>query len=213
MSDTPVGFDPKTIPAEIDRWNWGAFLLNWIWGIGNNTYIALLTFVPFFGFIWMFVHAAFTLLGDVPIKEATSVPPQSEDSEMPETLPARAKVWAKQNGILREQLDAVFQIEGEKVEVIASDVLGSNNKDKTHNAYVITGIAALLSKGEPKFDDDAARTLCKTLGCYNDANHLAYMRDKGNELSGSKERGWTLTAPGLKRGATIVKELTGKTNA
>ena len=58
MSDSPVGFDPKTIPAEIDRWNWGAFLLNWIWGIGNNTYIALLTFVPFFGFIWMFVLGA-----------------------------------------------------------------------------------------------------------------------------------------------------------
>ena len=58
MTDTPVGFDPKPIPAEIDRWNWGAFLLNWIWGIGNNTYIALLTFVPFFGFIWMFVLGA-----------------------------------------------------------------------------------------------------------------------------------------------------------
>ncbi|MDP9107757.1 MAG: cytochrome c oxidase assembly factor 1 family protein [Pseudomonadota bacterium] len=37
----------STIPPEIDRWNWGAFLLNWIWGIGNNTYIALLMFVPF----------------------------------------------------------------------------------------------------------------------------------------------------------------------
>lgn len=33
-----------TVPAEIDRWNWGAFLLNWIWGIGNHTFIALLMF-------------------------------------------------------------------------------------------------------------------------------------------------------------------------
>lgn len=31
------------VPPELDRWNWGAFLLNWIWGIGNNTFIALLT--------------------------------------------------------------------------------------------------------------------------------------------------------------------------
>jgi cytochrome oxidase complex assembly protein 1 len=58
MSDTPVGFDQKAIPAEIDRWNWGAFLLNWIWGIGNNTYIALLTFIPLFGTIWVFVLGA-----------------------------------------------------------------------------------------------------------------------------------------------------------
>ena len=48
-----VFFDPKTVPPEIKRWNWGAFLLNWIWGIGNQTYIALLALVPGFGFIWM----------------------------------------------------------------------------------------------------------------------------------------------------------------
>lgn len=35
-----------TVPGQIDRWNWGAFLLNWIWGIGNKTYIAFLMFVP-----------------------------------------------------------------------------------------------------------------------------------------------------------------------
>jgi Cytochrome oxidase complex assembly protein 1 len=58
MSDSPVRFDPKTIPAEINRWNWGAFLLNWIWGIGNQTYIALLALIPGFGFIWMLVLGA-----------------------------------------------------------------------------------------------------------------------------------------------------------
>jgi hypothetical protein len=58
MSDSPVRFDPRTIPAEIDRWNWGAFFLNWIWGIGNNTYVALLALIPFFGFIMLFVLGA-----------------------------------------------------------------------------------------------------------------------------------------------------------
>jgi hypothetical protein len=48
----------KEVPAEIDRWNWGAFLLNWIWGIGNNTFIALLTFVPFIGLLMPFVLGA-----------------------------------------------------------------------------------------------------------------------------------------------------------
>jgi hypothetical protein len=49
-SDLP---ETRTVPPEIDRWNWGAFFLNWIWGVGNNTYIALLTFVPFFGILIM----------------------------------------------------------------------------------------------------------------------------------------------------------------
>ena len=58
MTDTPVRVDPTTFPPEIDRWNWGAFLLNWIWGVGNNTFIALLTLVPFVGLVMPFVLGA-----------------------------------------------------------------------------------------------------------------------------------------------------------
>lgn len=39
-------------------WNWGAFFLNWIWGISHNTYIALLCFVPFVNLIMIFVLGA-----------------------------------------------------------------------------------------------------------------------------------------------------------
>lgn len=49
--DTPI-------PPGLDRWNWGAFLLNWIWGIGNSTYIAFLMFVPFVNMIMIFVLGA-----------------------------------------------------------------------------------------------------------------------------------------------------------
>ena len=44
--------------AEIKGWNWGAFFLSWIWGIGNSTYIALLMFVPFVNFVMPFVLGA-----------------------------------------------------------------------------------------------------------------------------------------------------------
>jgi hypothetical protein len=42
-------------PADVKRWNWGAFLLTWIWGIGNQVWIALLALVPIVGFVMMFV--------------------------------------------------------------------------------------------------------------------------------------------------------------
>jgi hypothetical protein len=58
MTNQRVHTEPDTIPAEIDRWNWGAFLLNWIWGVGNNTFIALLTFVPLVGLVMPFVLGA-----------------------------------------------------------------------------------------------------------------------------------------------------------
>jgi len=40
-----------TIPEEVRGWNWGAFVLCWIWGIGNKVWIALLALLPFVGFI------------------------------------------------------------------------------------------------------------------------------------------------------------------
>lgn len=50
--------DVKSIPPKLDRWSWGAFLMNWIWGLGNSTYIALLMFVPFVNIIMFFVLGA-----------------------------------------------------------------------------------------------------------------------------------------------------------
>jgi|HubBroStandDraft_6_1064221.scaffolds.fasta_scaffold236564_2 hypothetical protein len=49
MSNPQVPVEPKPIPPEIDRWNWGAFLLSWIWGVGNNTFIALFALIPIVG--------------------------------------------------------------------------------------------------------------------------------------------------------------------
>jgi hypothetical protein len=46
------------LPSELSGWNWGAFFLSWIWGIGNNTWIALLTFIPVINFIMIFVLGA-----------------------------------------------------------------------------------------------------------------------------------------------------------
>jgi hypothetical protein len=35
------------VPAELQGgWNWGAFFLTWIWGIGNSVWIALIALVP-----------------------------------------------------------------------------------------------------------------------------------------------------------------------
>ncbi|MEI8129751.1 MAG: hypothetical protein WCG95_09080 [bacterium] len=46
------------IPVEIRGWNWGAFFLTWIWGIGNKSYLSLWAFIPYFNFIWGFVCGA-----------------------------------------------------------------------------------------------------------------------------------------------------------
>lgn len=42
------------VPEEIKKWNWGAFWLTWIWGIGNKSYIALLGLIPILNVIMSF---------------------------------------------------------------------------------------------------------------------------------------------------------------
>lgn len=39
------------VPDGIKGWSWGAFLLNWVWAIGNKTWIGLLAIVPYLGII------------------------------------------------------------------------------------------------------------------------------------------------------------------
>jgi hypothetical protein len=46
------------VPADVRGWNWGAFLLGWIWGIKNRTWVALWTFVPIVGIPVMFILGA-----------------------------------------------------------------------------------------------------------------------------------------------------------
>ena len=58
VENTSGGGSTAPVPAEVDRWNWGAFLLTWIWGLGNNTLIALLAFVPFVNIAMPFVLGA-----------------------------------------------------------------------------------------------------------------------------------------------------------
>ena len=49
----------STVPEQPKLgWNWGAFMFNWIWGVGNRCYLPLLSLVPFVGFIWAFVCGA-----------------------------------------------------------------------------------------------------------------------------------------------------------
>lgn len=47
MQANTSGQGPSAVvPEEIKGWNWGAFLLNWIWSIGNQVWIGLLALIP-----------------------------------------------------------------------------------------------------------------------------------------------------------------------
>ena len=45
------GLKQNTFPPGVKGWSWGGFLLNWIWAIGNKTWIGLLALLPYIGFV------------------------------------------------------------------------------------------------------------------------------------------------------------------
>ena len=65
----------------------------------------------------------------------------------------------------------------------------------------------MLISGEAKFTDKDARDVCSSAGCYDATNHATTLKAKGNWFTGTKDKGWALTAPGLKHAATLVKSL------
>jgi hypothetical protein len=42
------------IPDGVKGWSWGAFIFNWVWAIGNKTWIGLIALIPYVGFIMAF---------------------------------------------------------------------------------------------------------------------------------------------------------------
>ncbi len=153
------------------------------------------------------INAALALLGEsvAPTKVGTET--IAEDTANLGELPPRARMWMKQHGLSSSELEQVFTIVDGVAEVSASHIPGKNKKEQTLNAYVLTGIAKLVATGNANFSDSEARDLCVSSGCYDSGNHATTMKNKGNDFTGTKDKGWTLTAPGLKRAAELIKEL------
>jgi hypothetical protein len=160
------------------------------------------------------VQAAFALLGEgsPPLSNAPAGDAAiSVSGDAHPTASAKAQIWVKQNAISIQALDQVFHIEEGKATFIAGEMPGKSDREKTINAYIVAGLASLIASGELRFTDKQARDLCISVGCYDKNNHGTYLKAKGNNFAGTKDKGWTLTAPGLKASAKIVTDLTKAT--
>jgi hypothetical protein len=157
------------------------------------------------------IKAALTILEEGEI----DIDPPKNSSKDNRALPAagmenihlNAQRWLKQNGLSRDDLDHVFQIESGSADVLRVTLPGKKKAENTHSAYVLTGLKAFIVSGDPTLDDKTARQLCKDLGCYDESHHSEIISAIGNVLSGAKNSGYKLTTPGLTAGATLIKKL------
>lgn len=157
------------------------------------------------------VEAALVFLGGTPTaaeRTSTTTASVGEDVTL-EGYPEQAKKWMEQHAVSTDELDRVFHLQGDGSFDI-HDAPGKSKKDKTLNTYVLTGLGKFLATGDRAFEDAVARGFCEKIGCYDPNNHAIHLKKhKGGEFSGDKKKGYTLTSVGIKRGAELVKQLTG----
>lgn len=154
------------------------------------------------------IAAAMLLFGEpAPSTASGKTPSRDQNLQSEDGVSGKALVWMKKSLITREQLDHVFSIENDSIDVIASKMPAFGKRQQTVQAYIICGLKFFLKTGEPAFSDEEGRELCRKVGCYDVANHTNYRKAFGNFISGSKDAGWRLSNPGLSEGAKIVKLL------
>ncbi|MCH8342812.1 MAG: hypothetical protein IH983_02375 [Planctomycetes bacterium] len=118
-----------------------------------------------------------------------------------------ARRWISQHQLDADIIEQVFHFDQACVEIIAASVPGSTMKQQTGNAYLLTGLRALLEKDDSRFTDKEALALCKHLGCYDKNNHTANRNAIGNKVAGNRQSGFTLPAPGLNAAAEVVRQI------
>lgn len=120
----------------------------------------------------------------------------------------KAGLWIERSGLTMEQIQNVFSIDTDAVEIIVQRLPSAKGATGVADAYVLTGLQAFLRTGDLTFSDTDARTFCRQHGCYNQDHHAGYVASNKNLFIGSKDSGWKLTHPGLNHGVALIKKLT-----
>lgn len=156
------------------------------------------------------IQAVLVLLGDPlpPRVAATStiLGTGSEGTDAASELPLQTKAWMQKYTLSLNAIESLIHIDGANATVIELPTNDASAKQKTRICYLMTGLAALFSNGEPSFADEAAREVCRHFGCYDQKNHATYVKALGNSVAGSKSAGWKLTTPGLSAVASLIRE-------
>jgi hypothetical protein len=120
----------------------------------------------------------------------------------------KALKWIQKNSIDRTRLEEVFHLNGENIEVTASEVPGNGKKEMTVNSYLLSGLRGLLQFDEPRLNESETLDLCKRLTSYDKNNHTTWRKAVGNKMTGTKPD-FLLTGPGEKAAAELIKQMTG----
>ena len=113
--------------------------------------------------------------------------------------------FARQN-ITEEEWQKVFHFDGTTYSIIVDDLKETTKSKKQVNLALLEGIKELLTGGVATIVRDDLIELCKKYYAYDSSNFAAHMK-KQKSLFLARGDNWSLTKPGEKRAAEVVKDL------
>jgi hypothetical protein len=161
------------------------------------------------------ISAALIVFGQPTTLKPGALTHQSADEQIASVagISAKASAWMSKYSVTEAELEHVFSIDADSIDVIAGKLPGKSKRQQTVQAYLLSGLKSYLRSGDVAFSDRDARDTCDKVGCYDIANHSNYIKAFGNLINGGKDSGWRLTNPGLSEVAKVVKHLGGESNA
>jgi hypothetical protein len=131
---------------------------------------------------------------------------QSDDID---GISAVALKWMKRSGLETKNLQNLFSLGIDEIDLVARSVPGVSKREKMHNVILLKGIAAYLGTGVSRITHEQLKEACLHYNAYDATNFARYLKSFASDVGGAKESGYTLTARGLSAGTDLVKELLG----
>jgi len=145
-------------------------------------------------------------VGDSVILERVPEKERSSDGAL-EGISPIAQKWMTRNSLQTSQLESIFSLGVDEIDLIATTVPGKNKKEKMRNVFLLKGVGAYLGTGAARFTHEQIKDTCLHYDAFDAANFAAYFKSLSSEVSGSKSEGYTLTARGLAIATELLKAM------
>jgi hypothetical protein len=113
----------------------------------------------------------------------------------------------KRSGIEPKELQDIFSLGIDDIDLIAPRVLGDSKRERFHNVLLLKGIASYLGTGAAKVTYEQLKETALHYDAFDAGNVASYLKAFSSDITGSKAAGYTLSPRGLTQGISIVKAM------
>jgi hypothetical protein len=135
---------------------------------------------------------------------AVNTPEPTSDAEGINSVALRLM---KRSGIEPKDLDGIFSLGIDEIDLVAPKIPGHSKREKFHNVLLLKGIASYLGTGTAKVTHEQLKETSLHYGAFDATNAAGYLKAFSADFTGSKTTGYTLSPRGLTLGINMVKAM------